>query len=78
MRRGTLYVFFLFAGLKTGKVKIVVGETPFVGVEAGADEDVRPPSSDRPEDCSPRRADKGFSNKKHSSGGGGASRPSTG
>ena len=42
MRRGTLYVFFLFAGFKTGKVKIVVGDTPpLVGVEAEAGEDVR-------------------------------------
>ena len=42
MCRGTLYVFFLFTGFKTGKVKIVVGDTPpLVGVEAEAGEDVR-------------------------------------
>ena len=42
MCRRTLYVFFLFAGFKTGKVNIVVGDNhPLVGVEAAADEDVR-------------------------------------
>ena len=76
MRRGTLYVFFLFAGFKTGKGKIVVGDTPpLVGVEAGADEDVR---FRLPTDQTNALPDKGFSNKKHSSGGRRASRPSTG
>ena len=42
MCRGTLYVFFRFTGFKTGKVRIVVGDTPpLVSVEAAADEDVR-------------------------------------
>ena len=42
MCRRTLYVFFLFAGFKTGKVKIEVGDSPpLVGMEAAVNEDVR-------------------------------------
>ena len=78
MCRGTLYVFFLFTGFTTGKVKIVVGDTlPLVGVEAAADEDVRFRLLTDQRNALPDAPIKAFL-KKHSTGGRGASRPLTG